>query len=134
MSVIIPRKQRADLQLMSDGKRINWRLIPYIRVSPIEGRDGFNFEFHWKYKASIKKETTQWTGTQLDPIKHFRPFNIVELKSNLFINLNTILCIEELAVHGPVEKTKVNIIFSDGVTLTEVFEATGWAWWKTTFL
>jgi hypothetical protein len=134
MGVVLPRAQRANLQLMADGKRVNWNNISILKVGTLETADGVSLEFRWKYKASIKTEITTWTGKNLELVKHFRPFNIVELLDNIFINLNRILFVEEKSIHGPTEKTSIRMVFEDGLEINETFLATKWAWWKTTFL
>jgi hypothetical protein len=132
--VVLPRAQRANLQVMSDGKRMNWTSISYFWLEELTEEEGYSISFKWKYKASLKVMITKWTGKELNLQKHFRGFNVVELKDNFYINLNRVQMVEEEAIHGPVEKTKITIYFEDGLYLTQIFEATKWAWWKTTFL
>ena len=121
---------------MSDGKRINWRSISYFYAESIEGtgEQGVEFTIKWKFKASIKSIRTTWTGTNLGLTNHFRKLSIVELKDDLYVNLDRVQIVEEEAVHGPVEKVRVTMFFEDGLSIFVIFEATKWAWWKTTYL
>ncbi len=120
--------------LLASGKRVSWFNISYVKVNKLPGKEGYRFSIFWKYKASIKEETFDSPMHDNEVNKYFARFGIVPFVDNIYINLASVLTIDEEPVHGPVEKTRVSIVFRDGFKIIKVLESTQWAWFKTSYV
>ncbi len=118
--------------LLASGKRVSWFNVSYVKAVLVG--DEYEFTIYWKYKAQIRKEifTSPMKENQLN--KYFASFGLVPLVDNVFINLSKVLMIDEEAVHGPVEKTRIRMVFTDGFEMSHVMVATQWAWWKQSYV
>ena len=123
---------RAKTILTADGKRINWHQITHVDLQ----REGGVLigKFKWKYKASIKVEEIALNLKDTEIGKYFKRYNFAPLTTEIYINLDKIMLLEENQIFGPTEKTKVRILFLDGFELYKVIESVRWSWWKTSFL
>jgi hypothetical protein len=122
---------KARTVLFSDGKRVNLFEVTHFRTKKL--KLGYEFTIYWKYKASIKEEIIRTDHASFDPSKYFKQFGFAPFTENIYVNLAKIMIIEEEQVFGPVEKTKVRIVFSDGFQIIEKLESTRWSWWKSSF-
>ncbi len=98
------------------------------------GNEGYQFSIYWKYKASIKEEVFISPMQDSELNKYFARFGIVPLVEDIYVNLASIMTIDEEPVHGPVEKTRVSIVFRDGFQFKKVMAATQWTWFKSTYV
>ena len=120
---------KANTIMMTNGVRVNWRQVSYFTYTKTD--DGFEFKVKWKYKASIRTETLI-LKKDFNLNSYFKQYKIV-LFNDLWVNLTKIMIIEEEAIHGPEEKTKVRMVFVDGFELIQTMPADKWARWKTTY-
>jgi len=123
---------RAKTTLTADGKRINWSQVTHIDLK----REGGVLigRFKWKYKASIKTEEVALNLKDTEIAKYFKHYNFAPLTNDLYINLDKIMLIEEEQKFGPIEKTRVRMLFLDGFEVFKNVESVRWSWWKTSFL
>ncbi len=125
-------RMKTTTVLLADGKRISWFNTTHVRIYPIEG--GYEFRVYWKYKASIKEEIFTSPMKENELNKYFARFGIIPLTKNLYVNLAKITIVKEEQVYGPVEKTRVEMIFVDGFQFKELIEASQWSWWKQSYM
>ncbi len=117
--------------LLADGKRVSWFNVSYVQFKKTQ--DGYQFTVFWKYKSSIKSETFNSTMQDNEINKYFARFGFVVLE-DYYINLSKIMIVTENQIYGPLEKTKFQLIFIDGLTLNKTQESTKWSWWKSTYM
>ncbi len=120
--------------LLGNGKRVSWFNTSYVTVKELPDKEGYEFTVYWKYKAAIKKEVFTSPMKTQELNQYFYKFGIVPLKKGVFINLDKILIIDEEQVFGPVEKTRVRIVFTDGFEFKELLVSTDWSWWKQSYV
>ncbi len=126
-------RMKSTTTLLSSGKRVSWFNVSYLKYRKLPKEEGYEFTIHWKYKAAIKKEIVTSPMATQELNKYFAKFGIVPLKDGVMVNLDNIMIIDEEPVHGPLEKTRVRMVFVDGFEIKEVMVATQWAWWKQTY-
>jgi len=123
---------RVRTTLTADGKRINWLEVTHIKLN----REGGVLigKIQWKYKASIKEEEIALNLKDGQIAEYFKNFKFAPLTNNIYVNLSKIMLIEEEPTFGPIDTTKVRIVFTDGYQFQENIESNRWSWWKSSFL
>jgi len=119
---------RARTVMTFSGTRVNWRNVSYFEI---KDTDSNTIGIKWKFKASIRTEIVE-INPETDYYKYFKQYGLVKFEDT-FVNLYKILTIDEEPVHGPIEHTKVRIVFTDGFELTRTLRSADWVWWKTTY-
>ena len=131
-------RKKSTTVLLADGKRVSWFNVNYLEVVQILDengiKSGFEFIVKWKYKASIKSETFFSPMVQNELNKYFARFGIVPLTETVYVNLAKISIVTEEQIYGPIEKTRVKMIFVDGYQFQEKIDSAKWSWWKQTYL
>jgi len=132
---------RARTLLASNGIRVNWMNVSFFDIEKItsESTNTINGEtidiqeykltIKWKFKASILSEVAIMPlTTNIQQL--MKPFGLVPFGEDSYININNILIIEEVAIHGPQEKVRVRVVLMDGFEIIKTFDAKAWAFWK----
>jgi hypothetical protein len=116
--------------------RVNWLNVSCVTIDGIgvgdKDPDYYKIGIKWKYKASIRTRVVK-LSREINLPGYFKKFGLVQLGS-YFINLSKIMTLDESPVHGPVEKTRYTILFSDGFEIHETIKTDFWLWWKTTYI
>ena len=123
---------KVKMMVTADRKRINWSQITSVSLSREDGV--LIGKIKWKYKASIKTEEFALNLKDHEIGPYFKRVNFAPLTTNLYVNVEKIMMIEEDQIFGAVEKTKVRMLFLDGFEISEKMEPAQWSWWKTSFL
>jgi len=120
----------AGLTLMKNGVRVNWSNVCFFRYRIIG--DLFQIEFQWKYKVSIRNEfVTLNKMSRQDLAKYFVKWGLVPFGESSFINVNKILLIDEdEVIRGPIDYTKLRLVFTDGFEYREKLKSEYWTWWR----
>ncbi len=124
-------RMKSTTVLLSDGKRVSWFNVNCTLAE--KTKDGYQFTVFWKYKAAVKKEVLLSTMTVSEINKYFEKFGLVAF-NDYYVNLSKILIVTEDQLYGPVEKTKIRMVFIDGYEILVTMESTKWSWWKQTFM
>ncbi len=117
--------------VLLEDKRVSWFNVNCVRVEQLP--DGYNFIVYWKYKASVREELFKTSMKPNEINKYFERFGLVAL-DDYYVNLSKILITTENQIFGPVEKSRIHMIFDNGYEINKVMEATKWSWWKQTFM
>ena len=125
----VPSIAKARTVMTQSGLRINWKRVSYFSLEAT--KEHYIVGIRWKYKASLRTEYIN-LNIETDLYKYFKQHGLVKFE-DIYVNLNKILLIEEKAVHGPNEKTRVRLLFEDGFEVIRIFKSTDWVWWKTTY-
>lgn len=128
---------RARTVVSANGVRINWANVSYFDVSTVIEKDPDTLEekseyqilVKWKFKASIISEDIRMSIDTNLP-RYMKTFGLIPLGSEKYINVSKILLINEEAIHGPIEKTRVRIVFTDGFEIKETLSTEHWVQWK----
>jgi hypothetical protein len=116
---------------MNDGKRVSWFNTSYVKITEVDA--GYELKIYWKYKASIKSETIETTMSSREMLKYFNRFGLVPLE-DYYINLSRIMFIDEEVIYGAIEKSRVHMVFTDGLEITKIVKAQDWSWWKQSYM
>jgi RNA recognition motif-containing protein len=116
--------------VLIDDVRVSWFNVNCVHVKKVQ--DGYIFTIFWKYKAAVKEEKIFTSMNEPELPKYFAKYGLIKFQ-NWYVNLSKIMIIKENIIYGPQEKTRVNIIFSDGYNITKTLIARDWSWWKQTY-
>lgn len=115
--------------MMSDGLRVSWSNVSFANINEVD--NGYEIEFQWKYKVSIRHEKTFLEKSPgLNIRDFFKRYGLVLLIPGLYINLKKIMVIQEEVQHGPIDYTKLRIVFVDGYELNTKMTSESWSWWR----
>jgi len=119
---------KARTILVSTGKRINWTRIPYFTYQDIKDTDNYLVSVKWKYKASIRVEEFPLSKDKFKSNNYFKQYGLVKLSSNIYINLNRIMFIEE--TQPSLDSVIVRFVLIDGFEFHQKFKLQNWIWWR----
>ena len=127
-------QMRSPVSLLANGKRVNWNQVTHVRAQKSIDGDGYELKIYWRYKAAIREEIFKHMASNDGQLnEYFKGFGFAPLNQGLFINLQKIMMVDEEQKYGPVEKTRIHIIFSDGMQIKETLESVQWSWFKKSF-
>jgi len=120
--------------LLVGDTRVNWNNVSYFELGDDAEQPDvyYSIGIKWKYKASIKTEYLK-LSKETDLYAYFKRFDTVKL-GRYYINLSKIITLSEENIHGPTEKTRIRLVFTDGFELVETINTDVWVWWKTTYI